>query len=262
MCPLPCQIIDGVKYSTFTDVTALSRALAGAEGAYILSPPQYTHDDLFSQADMMASVVAEAVIKAQLPKLVALSSVGAEHTDGTGWIVMNRTLEQHLAQTGLPVTLLRAAYFMENWKSLVQIAVAKKKLFSFLTPLDRKLPMVATEDIGHVAAEVLSENWDGVRIVELEGPSTYSPNNVANYLAQELNKVIPAVEIPESDWSQILSGQNFSSTALTGFIEMTQGINSGHITFTGKNNIDHRKGTTSLHTIVTAMVTSLLNGTS
>lgn len=246
-----------VAIADLTDVSALSNALAGAEGAYILSPQQYARDDLFAQADIMARAIAEAANKARLPKLVALSSVGAEQANGTGWIAMNRVLEQNLAKTGLTVTFLRAAYFMENWNPMVQIAAAQGEIFSFLAPLDRNLPMIATEDVGRIAAEALSENWEGTRIIELEGPTMYSPNDVANHLAEAFNKTIPAVAIPESDWLQTLSGQGFSPAALAGFIEMTQGLNSGHISFADNPNIDHRKGTVSLDTIVTAMVASI-----
>src|SRR5262249_5604836 len=50
---------------------------------------------------------------------------------------------------------------------------------SFLQPLDRRIPMVATEDVGRVAAELLLENWNGKRIVELEEPRRLSPNDIA-----------------------------------------------------------------------------------
>jgi NAD(P)H dehydrogenase (quinone) len=45
---------------------------------------------------------------------------------------------------------------------------------SFLQPLDKKVPMVATADIGRVAAGLLMESWTGVRIIELEVASDLS----------------------------------------------------------------------------------------
>ena len=104
-----------VAVADFTDHSALSKAFSGADGAYIVSPQQYSSETLFSQAELMAHSIAEAAKVAKLPRLVALSSVGAEQPEGTGWIAMNRKLEESLSVTGIPVTLLRAAYFMENW---------------------------------------------------------------------------------------------------------------------------------------------------
>ncbi|MDE8602635.1 hypothetical protein M3I01_006800 [Marinomonas sp. RSW2] len=112
--------------------------------------------------------------------------------------------------------------------------------------------MVATEDVGRIAAESLCENWDGTRIIELEGPAMYSPNEVAMYLSQALGKTINPISIPESNWLQSISGQGFSTAAITGFIEMTQGLNSGHITF-NNSNIDRRQGNISLEVIINGM---------
>ena len=249
-----------VAIANFTNMSALSTALSGATGAYIISPQQYTFNDLFAQAEIMANTIAEAATRVQLPKLVALSSIGADRSTGTGWIAMNRVLEKYLSQTGLPVTFLRAAYFMENWSPMVK-AAAQGELPSFLAPLERKLPMIATKDVGRIAAEALYESWDKQRVIELEGPEVYSPNNVAESLTQALGMPIRAVTIPESGWAEALSDSGFSATALGGFVEMTQGLNSGHIDF-GKNmglkemDIDRRKGTISLDSFVNKMVTS------
>lgn len=242
-----------VAIADLTDVSALSHALRGSDGVYIISPQQYARDDLFSQADFMANAIAKAAIEVQLPKLVALSSVGAEQTTGTGWITMNRSLEQQLTQTGIPTTFLRAAYFMENWDPLVQDAATQGALFSFLAPQDRKLPMIATEDIGRIAAEVLSENWEGTRIIELQGPDSYSPNNVAEHLTERLGRTIATVIIPELDWPKTLLGKGLSSTALAGFVEMTQSLNSEHIAFRDTPDIERRRGTISLNRFISSM---------
>ena len=245
-----------VAIANFTDILALSNALSGADGAYIISPQQYALNDLFSQAEIMANTIAEAATRAQLPKLVALSSIGANRPKGTGWIAMNRMLEQYLSQMGLPVTFLRAAYFLENWTPMIKAATQGGELASFLAPLERKIPMIATKDVGRIAAEALCENWNKKRIIELEGPEMYSPNNVAKSLSQALGRTIRAVAIAESGWAGALSDAGLSAAALDGFVEMTQGLNSGHISFVDGMSIDHRKGNISLNSMITAMVTS------
>jgi NAD(P)H dehydrogenase (quinone) len=50
---------------------------------------------------------------------------------------------------------------------------------SFLQPLDKPAPMVATNDIGQVVAELLQETWKGHRVVELEGAKRVTPNEIA-----------------------------------------------------------------------------------
>lgn len=242
-----------VAIADLTDVSALSHALRGSDGAYIISPQQYGRDDLFAQADIMASAIAKAASQIQLPKMVALSSVGAELSSGTGWIAMNRSLERQLAQTGIPVTFLRAAYFMENWDPMLQIAATQGELFSFLAPQDRKLSMIATQDIGEIAAEVLSENWQGTRIIQLEGPEQYSPNDVAQNLSRRLGKTITTAVIPEQDWKKSLLGKGLSPAAISGFVEMTQALNSETIALKNVRDIEHRRGTVSLNRFVSSV---------
>lgn len=242
-----------VAVADFADHFNMSKAFSGADGAYIVSPPQYASERLFSQAEAMSRSIADAATNAKLPKLVALSSVGAEQANGTGWIGMNRMLEESLSGIGIPVTFLRAAYFMENWGALVNIAVEQRLLPSFLSPLNQKFPMVATADIGRIAAEALCEHWEGVRIIDLEGPARYSPMDVAEQLSLKLGETIQTASIPESDWAMSISGQGFSSAAISGFIEMTQGINSGHIAFHDRLNVECRKGSIELGVVVDAL---------
>ncbi|MCE0558525.1 NmrA family NAD(P)-binding protein [Motilimonas sp. E26] len=239
-----------VAVADLSNAAMLTNALSGVTAAYIVSPPQYSQPDLFAQAEVMANVIADAAVAAKLPKLVALSSVGAEQASDTGWIGMNRTLEQRLSQTDLNLAFLRAAYFMENWQPLIASARAQGELASFLAPLERKIPMIATQDIGEIAAQVLCENWQGTRAINLIGPADYSPHAVAHHLAAQLDKPIAAVAIPESHWQQAMSGQGFSPAALAGFIEMTKGLNSGHIAFNKNDIIEHRAGSITLETLL------------
>ncbi|MBD8511249.1 NmrA family NAD(P)-binding protein [Photobacterium sp. CAU 1568] len=242
-----------VAVADFSDGFALCRAFSGADGAYIVSPPQYSSEDLFSQAREMAHTIAAAAKEAKLAKIVALSSIGAEQAEGTGWIAMNRMLEACIIDTGLPVVFLRAAYFMENWRPLVKMAILQRQLPSFLSPLNQKFPMIATPDIGRIAAEVLCEDWRGVRIIDLEGPDRYSPNDVAELVSLKLGEAIQPFSIPESDWAQSIAGQGFSSAAIAGFIEMTQGLNSGHIAFHDRLSIERRLGTVKLDIMIDAL---------
>src|SRR5580700_8165760 len=60
---------------------------------------------------------------------------------------------------------LRPAWFMENSSWDVAPARNNGVIPSFLQPLDKPVPMVATIDIGHMAARLIRETWTGHRIV-------------------------------------------------------------------------------------------------
>ncbi|MFE0757823.1 NmrA family NAD(P)-binding protein [Inquilinus sp. NPDC058860] len=239
-----------VAVADLADAAALTAALSGARGAYLLNPPGYTAEDPFADAEVVADAIARAATAARLPKLVVLSSVGTDRPSGTGMIATTRTLEQRLAGIGLPVTFLRAAYFMENWAEVTGVAAAEGVLPSFLAPLDRAIPMVATADIGRVAAEALREDWVGQRVIALQGPAATSPNDVAAAFARALGRPVQAVAVPEAGWAEALSHGGFSARSTAGFIEMMRGINSGHVDFGSDPAAEPRRGRKPIDTVV------------
>jgi uncharacterized protein YbjT (DUF2867 family) len=242
-----------VAVADLTDPDAMTRALDRARGAYVVCPQHYGRDDLFEHAGLIASTTARAAVAAQLPKLVALSSVGADCTSGTGWIGMNRTFEQRLEDTGIPATFLRAAYFMENWTPLVAQAVRSGTLPSFLAPARRPIPMVATADVGHAAAALLQDAWTGNRIVTLSGPRDYTPNDVAAIVAATVGRSVDVAVLPEAAWPDALAGAGFSRAALAGFTEMTRGLNGPRIDMKSDPCAVERAGTTPLEHVIAGL---------
>lgn len=246
-----------IAVADLTDLGAMTKALARARGAYVISPQHYGRADLFEQADRIAHATARAALAADLPKLVALSSVGADRANGTGWIAMNRMLEQRLGDVAVPAVFLRAAYFMENWTPLVGQAVHTGRLPTFLAPPERPLPMVATRDVGAAAAALLREDWTGQRSVALAGPADYAPDDVAAVVAATLGKPVDVAVLPEAQWPDALAGAGFSQAALAGFTEMTRGLNDGHIGFGSAPHVEARAGTTPLDDVIAALARRL-----
>lgn len=246
-----------VAVADLTDLEAIIAAFDGARAIYVVSPQEYARQDLFERAASIAEVVAKAAAKASVPKIVVLSSVGAEHDHGTGWILMNRMLEQSLLPLGVPTAFIRAAYFMENWTSLIGVAVQTGTLPSFLSPADRRFPMVAAADVGFVAASILLDDWDGKRIIDLAGPKQYMPADVARCLADAIGVPVEVKAVPEEDWPSALSTAGFSDAALRGFIELTSSLNTGYITFHDNGGSEVRAGTTTLSSAVSAIAARL-----
>ncbi len=79
----------------------------------------------------------------------------------------------------MPSAFLRAGWFMENSAWDIDPALQTGEMASFLHPLDRAFPLVATADVGRVAAETLQESWQGRRVLEIEGLRRYTPNEIA-----------------------------------------------------------------------------------
>ena len=128
---------------------------------------------------------------------MCLSTIGADAPHDN--LLTQRTLmERSLSEIGLPVTLLRPGWFMENAQWDVASARDEGVVRSFLQPADKAFAMVATKDVGRVAAELLRQDWTGMRIVELEGPARVSAQDLAQAFARSSNGRSASKSFPAS----------------------------------------------------------------
>ena len=71
---------------------------------------------------------------------------------------------------------------------------------SYLQPIEKPVPMLATTDIGRVAAGLLRETWDGQRVVELEGSRWVAPMEAPGALSSILNHPVRIEPVPRESW--------------------------------------------------------------
>lgn len=215
------------------NAAATHGAFEGATGAYLMNPPSYGSEDIFAAARHVHSILIGEAVRAKVPHVVALSSVGAQHPSGTGNILTTHDLERQLATSPLRSTVLRAANFMDNWLWSTGTVQTTGELPSMLLPLDRALPMVAASDVGRSAADLLIEGDSAPRLVELQGPSQYSPADAAAAFADSLKMQVRAVAVPRGLWRDSFRANGFSFAASEAFCEMYDGFNSGLVSFSG-----------------------------
>ena len=211
-----------------SDAAGLAQALAGAQGAYLLVPPQYQAEDMFAAQGPIRDALVHATVESRIPHVVLLSSLGAQHASGTGPIRSLHVTEQAFRAAGSNVTFLRAAYFMENWASVLDEAQANGALMTFLTA-GARVHMVATRDIGRAAVDALLEPVKGVRVIELLGPAAYAPEDVAAQLGTVLDREVKASVGPLEYVVPTLTALGFTAGTAESFREMIGGINSGHV---------------------------------
>src|SRR5579871_5469079 len=212
-----------------TDAGTLAKAFHQADGAYVMIPPNLSSPDPIGYSGRVSDAIAAAVKNAGTKNVVALSSIGAELSAGTGPVVGLHNLEQKLNQiTSANVLSLRAAYFMEN--TLPQ-ANAIRQMGSVATPLrpDLKIPMIATRDIGAVAADVLLHpTIHGKQTRELLGQRDLSYSEVAASIGKAIDKAdLKYVQVPDEQFKGVLVQMGMSEPMANLLVEMTQALNSG-----------------------------------
>ena len=212
-----------------TNTIALTNAFKGAEAAYVLIPPNVSTSDVRAFQEQVAEAIATAVRAAGVKHIVALSSIGADKSTGTGPVVGLHNLEQKLNSIeGANVLHLRAGYFMEN--TLPQVGVIRT-MGSVVGPITatRKLPLIATRDIGSAAAEaLLQRNFRGKQTRELQGQRDLDYTEATQIIGRAIGKPsLNYVQAPDDQLRPAFAQMGMSPNFVGLLLEMAGALNSG-----------------------------------
>ncbi|HKN75164.1 MAG TPA: NmrA family NAD(P)-binding protein [Candidatus Acidoferrum sp.] len=232
------------------DATALSQAFKAAQGVFVLVPPNFDPLPGFPEARAIAAALRAALNSARPDRVVYLSTIGAQAIQ-SNLLSQHTLIEQELRTSPVPIAFLRPGWFMENAAWDVAPATGSGVVPSFLQPLDKPVPMVATADIGRVAAELLRERWRDQRVVELEGPHRVTPNEIAATFTGLLGRPVRMEVVPHEAWEPLFKSQGMKNP--TPRIRMLDGFNEGWIEFEN-GEAGSRKGTVSLETVLRSLL--------
>ena len=214
-----------------SDAAALTRAFTGAEGVYLMIPPDLGSENIAAHQAQIADAFASALKQAEVKYAVALSSIGADKPDKTGPVIGLHKFEEKLNQiAGLNVLHLRPGYFMENTLSQAATIRAFGKTAGPLRA-DLKVPMIATCDIGVAAADaLLKKNFSGKQISELLGQRDLDYTEVTAIIAKAINKPdLEYVKLPDEQLRPVLLQLGFSQNLADSLLEMSASLNSGYM---------------------------------
>jgi uncharacterized protein YbjT (DUF2867 family) len=239
-----------VALADMEDAGALTAAFKDADGVFILPPSEFDPAPGFPEARAVIAAVKSALEAARPRKIVCLSTIGAQATQPN--LLTQRTLlEQALRELTIPVTFLRPAWFMENFAWDVASARDHGVIASFLQPLDKSVPMIATADIGWVAAQLIQEDWLGSRVVELEARRRVTPNEAAATFARILGRAVRAEIVPRETWEDLFRSQGMKDPKPR--IRMLDGFNEGWIEFE-RGEAGSTKGNVALETVLRGLI--------
>lgn len=229
------------------DAAALAAAFQGCEGVFVMLPPSFDPSPGFPESAAMIAALRAALLAARPGRVVVLSTIGAR-ADQENLLSQLGALEAAVAVLPMPVTVLRPGWFIENLQWDLPSARARGEIESLLQPLDRAVPMVSTEDVGRVAAELLLAPSTGHRVVELAGPQGVSPNDLAAALSRALGRPVRALVVPSDQWEGRFRAQGMTNPRPR--MRMLEGFNDGWIAFEGSP----RPGTVGLDEAVRRLV--------
>lgn len=232
--------------SAYDDAAGLAKAFAGAEGVFAMIPPDFAPAPGLPDQKRTIAAIRAALQQAKPTKAVFLSSIGSEQPHGLGLITSTHLMEQATRTLGLPVAYLRAGSFMENWLGALDHIRASGEMPFFYAPLERRFPLVASQDIGMAGAKVLQESWTGERVIEVDGPKGGTDlHETATAFGEALGRQVKAVQLPEAAWQSVLETIGMPADRTGLYIEMVKSFNSGWIHF-GNPGVETFNGPTTI----------------
>jgi NAD(P)H dehydrogenase (quinone) len=238
-----------VSLADMNDAAALAAAFKAASDVFVLLPPNFDPSPDFPETRAIVAALRRALATARPGKVVCISTIGAQ-AKRENLLTQLTIMEESLGDLPMPITFLRPAWFMENCSWDVAPARDTRVISSFLQPLEKPVPMVATADVGRVAAELLQETWTGRRIIELEGPTRVTPNQIAATFAEIFSHPVQAEAVPRQTWEQLFKSQGMKHPEPR--IQMLDGFNQGWIEFE-QDETRRRKGRIGLREVLTGL---------
>lgn len=172
------------------DASSLPKALEGIHGVFAV---QNVVEHGFEGEIREGRNIIEASVSAGVRHLVYSSIASADTDDEMPMAPSKRAVEEYLRNSGLAWTILRPVYFMENF-DLAREEILEGRLRVPLPP-DRKLQMLAADDIGFFACMAFEDprEWAG-KALDIAGAEMTMPQ-VAQILSEALDKEVAYEEI-------------------------------------------------------------------
>jgi len=212
------------------DAAFLTTAFRGADAVYTLLPTDRQSPDFPARQQQEGEAIVDAIRESGVRYLVALSSLGAELSEGTGLIAGLHAHEERLARLeGTNVLLLRPVSFENFYDQLGPIR--DQGVAADSVAPDLAIPMVASRDIADVAAKALAaRDWQGVVVRELLGPRDLSHREATHILGERIGQPeLEYVQLSYADMATALVQAGLSASFAGRYVEMTRAFNEGTV---------------------------------
>ncbi|MFE2260102.1 NmrA/HSCARG family protein [Streptomyces cyaneofuscatus] len=155
------------------DVASLRAAAEGVYGIFSVQALAYEPETLAAEV-RHGKAIADVAKEAGVTHFVYSSVGGAERETGIDHFESKAEIERHIKALGLPATILRPVFFMNN---LLHFAdVEGERVMSLPVKPDKPMQFIASDDIGVFAADAFDRPAEFIgREIELAGDEITFP---------------------------------------------------------------------------------------
>ncbi|HEX6731484.1 MAG TPA: NAD(P)H-binding protein [Pyrinomonadaceae bacterium] len=214
-----------------TNTDFLTEAFRGADAVYVLVPTEPHIPNYSAERDRQGESIVKAVRESGVRYVVALSSVGADLSDGTGLIAGLHSQEERLKKlTDTNILFLRPVSFFENFQQSLPL-IKDQGIVVDSVAADLPVPMIATQDIADEAVKALkARDWKGVAVRELLGQRDLSHAEATRIIGESIGRPnIMYIHAPDDEVVSALEEAGLSTEFARSYVEMTRAFNEGRI---------------------------------
>ena len=207
--------------ANYNDPSSLQNALKHASRLFLVSPASL---DLVQNEKNVIDVARLSNIQ----QIVKISAFGASEQAPFQLGKMHAAIEQHLALSGIPYTVLRPQGYMQN---IINSAATIKNQNTIFASLENSaFPMIDARDIGVAAARILSEPTDAhhKKVYNITGPRAIGYKDVANALSNKLGRPIKYVSISDEEARTSMLASGVPEWMVNDLISLNQMWRSGN----------------------------------
>lgn len=209
--------VNAVRYD-FDDPSTFDDALDGVDRVFYLTRP----------ADAQAAVVAKPLFdKAAalgVTHIVNMSALGTEADDS----IPLRQVEILLEQSGIPYSLLRPNWFMQNFTTGDYGDMIRAHHGLFLPAAQATVSLVDARDIAAVAAKLLIDGGPTQQTYALTGPEALSLSEVAMRISGVSGGSITYLPISDEDLTAALGAQRMPDFVVAFMLGLFGRMRAGH----------------------------------
>jgi uncharacterized protein YbjT (DUF2867 family) len=216
-----------VAIGSLDDADYLTKATQDVDALFWVTPPAYGSDNFRAFQNRVGQAAASAIRVNQIPRVVNLSSIGAQHGSGMGPVNGLHDVEELLDDAAANIVHLRPGFFFEN---LLRQRDRIRKTSRISMPISgsRRLPMIAARDVGRAAAERLANrNWTGRNVRELHGAADLSYDEVAKILSDGLGRKITYVQCSRDEARHAILESGVSENVADLMLELYEAADTG-----------------------------------
>lgn len=220
------QLGASIAVADFADDRTVYSAFDGGDTVFIVTAEDPASVDGVAEATAFLKVCRDAVQATGIRRVIGLSSDGAQHESGTGFLMVSYRLEHAFDGLDIEKTFIRPSYYYSNWMMSLPVVKEHGVLPTFF-PIDLSIPMIAPGDVAQYAAKVFAGEVEPRTVHNITGPYSYTSSDIARMLGEVLGRGITAQQTPEESWNETLMAVGFSPVNAQHMAEMTKSVISG-----------------------------------